>query len=142
MPWEFLLHIAVPMDYLWPRCQVFTFSQLVLPPLPEHNVSGVQEHLRFQMLSKARDRTCILMDTSQICLHWAMRELQIQTFLGSSYNLLQLWCIVTGYMRQSCFNVPMDHVTLCSAEFLWNLVNVYIHFHSQISVSFISTMLP
>ena len=34
-----------------------------------------QQHQILNLLSEARDQTCVLMDTSRVCYHWAMKEL-------------------------------------------------------------------
>ena len=54
-------------------------SKLPLGPIP-------QQHWILNPPSKARDRTCVLRDTSQICFHWAMTGTPIMSFFWLQHS--------------------------------------------------------
>ena len=60
-----------------------------LHPWPTHS----QQCQILNSLSEARDQTCILMDTSWVCYHWAM--------MGTVYDLFSIYVLV--YLRELQF---------------------------------------
>ena len=58
--------------------------------------SGLHHCQSFNPLSKARDQTCDLMDTSQIHFHWATTGTPVFSFLILTYSIFGQFFLIKG----------------------------------------------
>ena len=109
--WPYLRHMEVFKLVVESELQLMAYTTATATRDPSHICDDLYHSSRqcwiLNPLSKARDRTCVLMDASQVHFHWAMTEtltyLYLSIFQGKPIPRSLLVLLVKAFIVTPCY---------------------------------------
>ena len=109
--WPYLQHMEVLKLVVESELQLMAYTTATATRDPSHVCDDLYHSSRqcwiLNPLSKARDRTCVLMDASQVHFHWAMTEtliyLYLSIFQGKPIPRSLLVLLVKAFIVTPCY---------------------------------------
>ena len=105
-PWQ----MAVPRLVVKLEMQLQTYTTATAIPDPSHVCNlhhSCQQHWILNLLSEAKDRTCVLMDASQIPFHWAATEKSKIMFYWNNLGVCKVFQLQWLYIHSCRYIIPI-----------------------------------